>query len=177
MKQKDIDFLMDIAVRASLDSKAVRLKTGAVVTDSKGNFVASGYNGTVRGFHTNVCEKKIYHRSETTSFGKYQYVDKEFYPFLDKIKQGDDTYIDHYRLVTDETITIHAEQNMITHAARRGISIDNGVVVLTHSPCSKCASLLIQCGITEVIYKEKYRSFDETNDLYGSYIKLTQYKG
>lgn len=176
MKQKDIDFLMDIAVRAAQDSKAVRLKTGAVVTDSKGNFVASGYNGTVRGFHTNVCEKKIYHRSETMSFGT-PWVDKTIYPFSDEIIQGDDQYTDHYRLVTDETITIHAEQNMITHAARRGISIDNGIVVLTHSPCSKCASLLIQCGITEAIYKEKYRSFDETNDLYGSYIKLTQYKG
>jgi deoxycytidylate deaminase len=176
MKDKDINFLMDSAIRASLDSKATRLKVGAVVTDSKGNFVASGYNGTIRGFHTNDCEKKVYHRSETRSFGT-PWVDKTVYPFSVKVQQGDDQYEDHYRLVTDETITIHAEQNVIAHAARRGVSIDGGIAVLTHSPCSKCTSLLIQCGITEAIYKEKHRSFDETNDLYGSYIRLTQYKG
>lgn len=172
MKQKDIDFLMDIAVRAAQDSKAVRLKVGAVVTDSRGNFVASGYNGTIRGFHTNACEKKIFYRDETPwSFNELP-INKKIYPY------SDNNYTHpNYRLVTDEDIVIHAEQNVISHAARRGVSIDNGVSVLTHSPCSKCTSLLIQCGITEAIYKEKHRSFDETNDLYGSYIKLTQYKG
>ena len=160
MKQKNIDFLMGIAIRASQDSKAVRLKVGAVVTDSKGNFVASGYNGTIRGFVTNVCEIKDYLFQDDKPFTHSEYPSGL-----------------EYRLVTNKDIVIHAEQNVISHAARRGISIDNGVAVLTHSPCTGCTSLLIQCGITEAIYKEKHRSFDKTNDLYGGYIKLSQYKG
>jgi dCMP deaminase len=171
----EIDFLMGVAELAATRSSARRLQVGAVVTDSNLNIVASGYNGTVRGFHTNDCEKKVYHSSETMSFGT-PWVDKTIYPFSVKVHQGDE-YEDHYRLVTDEAITIHAEQNLIAHAARRGISIDGGTVVLTHSPSTKCASLLIQCGNKEIVYNSKHRSFDETNSLYGNYIKLTQFVG
>lgn len=159
MKQKDKKFMMDIAVRAAEDSHAVRLKVGGVVTDARGNFVASGYNGTVRGFHTNACEIKIHE-----SYGNQIGVD---------FTHEDD--IGRYGLVTDEAITIHAEQNLIAHAARRGVSIEGGTVFLTHSPCSKCTSLLVQCGITEIIYDELHRSFDETTELYGRYIKLTKW--
>jgi dCMP deaminase len=167
MKQKDKQFMMDIAARAAEDSHAIRLKVGGVVTDYKGNFVASGFNGTVRGFHTNDCEKRVYHRNETMSFGT-PWVDKSVYPFHNG--DGDD-----YRLVTDERITIHAEQNLITHSARRGVSIDGGTVFLTHSPCTKCTSLLVQCGIKEIVYNELHRSFDETEELYGKYVKLTKW--
>lgn len=145
MNIKDKQFMMDIAARASLDSHAVRLKVGGVVTDANGNFVASAYNGTVRGFETNICEKNI-----VDGDGKIQ-------------------------LVTDESITVHAEQNLITHAARRGISINGGTAFLTHSPCTKCTSLLIQCGIKEIIYDQQHRSFDETTELYGRYVKLTKW--
>lgn len=160
MKQKDQNFLMDIAHRAAEDSHAVRLKVGGVVTDARGNFVASGYNGTVRGFHTNECEIKV-HEGYGTDV-------TEDFPYEDSIAR--------YRLVTDEAITIHAEPNLIAHAARRGVSIDGGWVFLTHSPCTKCTSLLVQCGIQEIIFKEKHRSFEETESLYGKYVTLKQWK-
>lgn len=158
MSKKDIQLMMDIAVRAAKNSSAVRLKVGGVVTDVRGNLVASGYNGTVRGFHTNVCEVKVYE-----SFCE----DVADFPYQDGLGK--------YRLVTDENITIHAEQNLIAHAARRGVSIDAGVVFLTHSPCTKCTSLLLQCGIREIVYNELHHSFDETTELYGRYIKLTKW--
>ena len=159
MNTKDKQFLMDMAIRASQDSSATRLKVGGVVTDSLGNVVASGYNGTIRGFHTNECEIKVHRKIFDEDIGDYPYHDRN----------------GHYKLVTDERITIHAEQNLITHAARRGVSIRDGVVFLTHSPCTKCTSLLIQCEITEIIYNERHKSFDETNDLYGKYVKLTKW--
>ena len=160
MKQKDKKFMMDIAARASEDSHAVRLKVGGVVTDARGNFVASGYNGTVRGFHTNDCEIKVH---DSLKAARPEYV----YPYEDSYGV--------FRLVTDEAITIHAEQNLIAHAARRGVSIDGGTVFLTHSPCTKCTSLLIQCGIAEVVFKEKHKTYDESESLYEKYIKLTQW--
>jgi dCMP deaminase len=144
MNQNEQDFLMGVAKLSAARSSAERLKVGGVVTDKFGNMVASGYNGTIRGFNTNVCE---------------------YY---------DDTL---GRLVTDESTVVHAEQNLISHAARRGISIESGLVFLTHSPCTKCTSLLIQCGISEIIFEEKHRSFTETESLYGKYVILTQYKG
>lgn len=162
MKQKDKILMMDIAYRAAQDSTAIRMKVGGVITDAKGNFVASGYNGTVRGFHTNDCETKIYQKTYVN--GEHLV---EEYPYSDSSGS--------YKLVTDERITVHTEQNLIYHAARRGISIEGGTVFLTLSPCSKCAGALIQCGIQEVIYNERYRSMDETEELYGKYIKFTKW--
>lgn len=140
MRQKEREYLMQLAQLTSKRSTAVRLQVGAVVTDIKGDIVATGYNGTIRNFHTNTCEHTI---------------------------DGN--------IVTDDRITIHAEQNVITHAARRGIGIDGGYAVITHSPCAKCCSLLIQCGIAEIIYKEEHRTFEETADLFGKYVKLTKF--
>jgi len=46
----------------------------------------------------------------------------------------------------------HAEMNLIAFAAREGISTTGCRVYVTHFPCSACARLLIQAGITEVVY-------------------------
>jgi dCMP deaminase len=56
---------------------------------------------------------------------------------------------------------IHAEENLVAHAARRGISMRDGIVVCTHSPCIHCASLLIHAGVRDFYFMEKYRTFDE----------------
>lgn len=53
---------------------------------------------------------------------------------------------------------IHAEGNLISKAAREGLSLRGSTVYLTHSPCSNCSLLLIQSGISKVVYKEDYRS-------------------
>ena len=154
MKTNEKEFLLDIARLAANRSHAVRLKVGAVVSDTSGNIIAAGFNGTIKGFHTNSCEVKNYQSDSPTH--------------IDKDGIG-------YALVTDEATTIHAEQNLISHAARRGISINGGIVFSTHSPCAKCCSLLIQCGISEMIFLEEHRSFDAVQSLYGSYIKLIKW--
>lgn len=155
MKTEEIEFLLEIARLAARRSKAVRKQVGGVVSDSSGNIIATAYNGSVRGYHTNTLEYKEY------DAGPFTHVDETCRP---------------YRLVTDEDITIHAEQNLMAHAARRGISIMGGTVCLTLSPCCKCTSLLIQCGITEIIFMEKYRLHEDVQEKYGKYIKLTHWK-
>ena len=75
-------------------------------------------------------------------------------------------------IVTDQDMMVHAEQNAISYAARRGISINGGTIIGTHSPCLKCCSLIIQCGITEMIFNEKHHSFEKVEDTYGKYINL-----
>lgn len=52
---------------------------------------------------------------------------------------------------------VHAEENLVTHCARNGISVDNCTLVITLSPCQKCLRLMWQAGITQVICRDIYR--------------------
>jgi dCMP deaminase len=52
---------------------------------------------------------------------------------------------------------IHAEDNLIAHCAKSGISVDNCSLVITMSPCQKCLRLMWQAGITQVICRDLYR--------------------
>lgn len=56
---------------------------------------------------------------------------------------------------------IHSEENLVANCARLGISMDDCFVVITHTPCRKCMRLLWQCGITELVCKQKYRDYHE----------------
>lgn len=51
----------------------------------------------------------------------------------------------------------HAEMNVIAFAAKNGISTKGATLVVTHSPCYECAKLLIQAGITDVVFETQYR--------------------
>lgn len=55
--------------------------------------------------------------------------------------------------------TVHAEQNALADAARRGISVQGATAYVTHFPCIICTRLLLASGIAAV----KYR-FDYNND-------------
>lgn len=52
---------------------------------------------------------------------------------------------------------LHAEQNVITYAAKRGIATDGCTLYITHSPCKECAKLIVQAGIVRVVYGDLYR--------------------
>lgn len=57
-----------------------------------------------------------------------------------------------------EQATVHAEQNAITDAARRGISVAGSVAYVTHYPCVNCAKMLIASGIAGVKYHADYQN-------------------
>lgn len=63
---------------------------------------------------------------------------------------------------TGETKTVHAEANIIAFCAKNGIPTDGAELWVTLSPCMKCAELIVQAGITEVMFLEFYR---DTNSL------------
>lgn len=52
---------------------------------------------------------------------------------------------------------VHAEENLIAHAAKTGTSTENCTLVITLSPCQKCLRLIWQAGVTEVICRDLYR--------------------
>ena len=51
---------------------------------------------------------------------------------------------------------IHAEQNAIIQAARLGSTIDGATLYCTHQPCVICAKMIVNSGISRVVYKYGY---------------------
>ena len=47
-------------------------------------------------------------------------------------------------------ITVHAEVNAVTTAALHGVSTEGSAAYVSFSPCSRCAAVLINAGITAV---------------------------
>ena len=48
-------------------------------------------------------------------------------------------------------MTVHAEQNAVITAALHGISTAGSTAYVTFSPCSRCAAVLINAGISTVV--------------------------
>ena len=51
---------------------------------------------------------------------------------------------------------VHAEQNAIIQAARMGLSVDGATLYCTHQPCVICAKMIINAGISRIVYREGY---------------------
>jgi dCMP deaminase len=54
--------------------------------------------------------------------------------------------------------TVHAEQNAIADAARRGISLSGATAYVTHYPCINCAKVLAAAGIKVIKYQKDYKN-------------------
>lgn len=66
----------------------------------------------------------------------------------------------HVSIVRDdhEQATVHAEQNAIADAAKRGVKLQDSTAYITHFPCINCFKLLVQSGITTIKYKTDYKN-------------------
>ncbi len=57
-----------------------------------------------------------------------------------------------------EQATVHAEQNAVADAARRGSSVDGCIAYVTHYPCINCVKILAAAGIAEIKYRLDYNN-------------------
>ncbi|MEO0508281.1 MAG: cytidine/deoxycytidylate deaminase family protein [Verrucomicrobiota bacterium] len=64
-----------------------------------------------------------------------------------------------------EQATVHAEQNAISDAARRGVSLDGATVYITHFPCINCAKIMAAAGIRAIKYHRDYRNDEIAQEL------------
>lgn len=55
---------------------------------------------------------------------------------------------------------LHAEANAITKVAGSTNDSRGATIYVTASPCIECAKLIIQSGISRVVYSEEYRKND-----------------
>ena len=64
-----------------------------------------------------------------------------------------------------EQSIIHSEINAITDCAKRGASLENGKIYVTHYPCINCFRSIAACGIKEIIYLNEYKNDPIVNEL------------
>lgn len=62
--------------------------------------------------------------------------------------------------------TVHAEQNAICQAAKKGIALEGATLYCTMTPCRTCAMMIINCGIKRVVCLHKYHSGTESEEMF-----------
>lgn len=62
--------------------------------------------------------------------------------------------------------TVHAEQNAICQAARRGISIHGATVYCRMTPCRTCAMMIINCGVARIVCERRYHAGSESEAMF-----------
>jgi dCMP deaminase len=140
--------LLEIASTVSKRSTCSRRNNGAVIADSRGVILSTGYNGSLSGMRhcSHECD-----------------CDDEF--IVERLI-GYSEKTDNRELHTETcpahpsngcTTAVHAEANAVYFAARKGVSVEGCLIYCTTEPCVKCAEAIIQSGICEVVYQQEYR--------------------
>lgn len=117
---------MDITRLVATRSTCLRRQVGAILVKDR-NILATGYNGVPSGI--SHCETVGCLRERL------------------KVPSGE-----RHELCRG----LHAEQNAIIQAARHGINIDGSTLYCTTMPCIICTKMLINAGITKIVYAEGY---------------------
>lgn len=56
---------------------------------------------------------------------------------------------------------VHAEQNAICLAAKRGLAVQGGTIYVNADICLTCAKLIVSCGLARVVVRRDYKGGDE----------------
>lgn len=102
-------------------------KIGAVIVQNK-RIIATGYNGAPAGIRTCVERGECMRKKLGIPSGTRQ----------------------------EMCYATHAEQNAIIQVARLGISTEGATLYCTHQPCNMCAKMIVNAGITRVVYEQGY---------------------
>ena len=72
-------------------------------------------------------------------------------------------------------MALHAEQNAIIQAAKMGVSINKATLYCTHQPCVICSKMIINAGISRVVYKYPYPDDFSHEILNEANVNMEQY--
>jgi dCMP deaminase len=117
---------MSIARVVASRSNCVKRKVAAVITKDR-RIISTGYNGTPRG--TRNCNEGGCPRCNGFAQGGTR---------------------------LDECLCSHGEENAITQASYHGVTVRDGTLYTTFSPCLTCTKMIINAGLTEVVYNAAY---------------------
>ena len=77
---------------------------------------------------------------------------------------------------TTKPYVLHAEANAITKVAKSNNSSEGATLYVTDSPCIECSKLIIQAGISRVVYDREYRITDGLDLLRRAGVQVEQLK-
>lgn len=69
---------------------------------------------------------------------------------------------------------LHAEANAILKVAKSTNNCKNATLYLTHSPCKDCSKLVLQSGISRLVYQEAYKDVSGLEFLKNAGLEITQ---
>ncbi|RJX19029.1 MAG: cytidine deaminase [Ammonifex sp.] len=119
-------YFMTVAMVVSTRSTCLRRKVGALIVKDH-RILATGYNGVPSG---------LQHCLDIGCLREIQ-----------GIKSGE-----RHELCRG----LHAEQNALLQAAVYGVGIAGATLYATHQPCVLCAKMIVQAGITRVVFGGPY---------------------
>ncbi|MCU0851202.1 MAG: dCMP deaminase family protein [Candidatus Thermoplasmatota archaeon] len=137
---------MEMAHVVAKRSTCLRRRVGAILVKEK-HILSTGYNGAPKGLR---------HCSETGCLREDQ-----------NIPSGE-----RHELCRG----LHAEQNAIIQAAVFGVSIKGSVLYCTNTPCVVCVKMLINAGVTEIIYAGEYPDELAKQLMSESTLKIKRFK-
>jgi|LauGreDrversion4_2_1035121.scaffolds.fasta_scaffold171764_2 dCMP deaminase len=70
---------------------------------------------------------------------------------------------------------IHGEANAILKCAKHGQSCQGSTLYLTHSPCKDCSKLILQSGISKLVYMEDYKDLSGLEFLKNAGLEIVKY--
>jgi len=120
------EYFMDMAEIVKTRSTCLRRQVGAVIVKDK-RILASGYNGAPTGLKH--CEETGCLREQLG------------------IPSGQ-----RHELCRG----LHAEQNAIIQASLHGVKLEGATIYVTIQPCVLCAKMVINAGISKLVFKGDY---------------------
>jgi len=130
--------LMEHAEVAAKRATCSRQSVGVVIA-REGRVLVTGYNGAPAGMPH--CEHKCdCHQIHRTGV---------------KLQPG--SHDPDCGAIKPCEVSVHAEANALAYAARYGIRIESAELFTTFSPCLACGQLMINSGLSRVVYGQKHR--------------------
>ncbi len=120
------EYFMSIAKVVAMRSNCIKRKVAAIIVKDK-RVISTGYNGTPRGAKN--CNEGGCPRCNSMA------------------ESG---------TALEECVCCHGEENAITQAAFHGTSLKGATLYTTFSPCLLCTKMIINSGISEVVYNLEY---------------------
>ena len=129
-------YFMNIAKVAASRSNCLKRKVAAIIVRDK-RIVSTGYNGTPRG--TPNCNEGGCPRCNNLASSGTS---------------------------LDECFCSHGEENAIVQAAYHGVQLPDSTIYSTVAPCLLCAKMIINSGISSVVYNKDYPMNDSAFNLF-----------
>ena len=129
-------YFMNIAKVAASRSNCLKRKVAAIIVRDK-RVISTGYNGTPRG--TRNCNEGGCPRCNSLA--------------------ASGTGL-------EECLCSHGEENAIVQAAFHGVGLAGATIYTTFAPCLLCAKMIINSGISEVVYNLDYPLNDTSFNLF-----------